>query len=462
MEFVNRSEELGALDRFWESPGAGMGIVWGRRRVGKTLLLSEFARDRRGVFHTATSRPAADELSAFSRVAADAGLLSDSFRDLAARPFADWQDALETLAAAARDSPLLLVIDEFPALVETNPELPSVLRAVWDRLREQTRLKVLLCGSAVRVMEAAQEERAPLYGRFDLSLQLHPFEPWEAALMLPKLSPSERALVWGVVGGMPLYLSWWDQEADIERNVGRLFCEPGAPLLNEGRLVLATEADAGDLARQALYAVASGRSRFNEIEQAIQADPTRVLERLVALRLLRRYHPVTETGTRTRRRIYRLADNFLAFWLGMVDRHRAEIERGLGSTIAPVLVAGLSDHLGHPYEEAFRMHLRRMAAAGELGPEIVAVGPWWDAAKEPVEIDAVALSGRSRRPVLVGECKWARSVDALRLAPRLAAKAESVPDLSPDRRIVICARDAVTNAKQAGVMPLTAADIFSP
>lgn len=456
MPFVNRERELEQLGTWWNSPGAGMAIVWGRRRVGKTALLQQFAAELPTVFHTGGGRPAAAELAALSRAAAP--LLAGGVRDLDARPFADWDDAFETLAAVARNRRLLLVLDELPALAETSPELPSLIRAAWDRVRSHTKLKLLLCGSAVRVMEAMQEERAPLYGRLDLALLLHPFRPYEAARMLPSLSPADRALVWGLVGGMPLYLQWWNQGTSVRANLRRLACTPGGQLLTEGQLVLATEGEGGELARQTLYAIAAGRTKFNEIEQAVRADPARTLDRLVDLRLVERIVPVTEDPRRTRRRIYRIADNFLAFWLGLLDRYRPEIERGLGDSILPVLLRSVDDQMGGPWEEAFRDHLRRLAATGDLGPEVVAVGPFWTAAEDPTEIDAVALSGRSREAVLVGEAKWAKRVDGERLRAELSRKAEALPRLAPEPRYAVCARTEVTGT--GDLLAVTAADIF--
>ncbi len=454
---MNRSSELGALAEWWDSASTGtIAFVWGRRRVGKTALLNAFAHDRRTVFHTGGGRPARDELRILSRAAAT--VLDGGVRDLLARPFTDWDDALESLAAAASDQPLLLVLDEFPELLRASPELPGVIRAFWDRARERTRLRIMLCGSAVRVMRAMQEEREPLYGRIDLSLAVHPFAPHESAELLKKLSPSDRALVWGIVGGVPLYLTWWDQERDLRANLQRLVCSPGGKLLDEGRLVLATEGDMGELGGRVLRAIAAGRTKHNEIEQAVGAEPARTLQRLIELRLVERVVPVTVAGSRTRRRTYRIADNFLAFWLGIVEPYSAEIERGLGKTILRPLSEHLDDHMGNRWEDAFRTHLRRLAANGGLAPDVVRIGAFWSE-RPPVEIDAVALAGRREQAVLAGEAKWARTVDGTRVVRELQRKTDALPCVAADIRYAVCARERVTNPP-AGTVAITAKDIF--
>ena len=246
---------------------------------------------------------------------------------------------------------------------------------------------------------------------------------------------------------------------DVLENIRDLVCSPGGLLLTEGELVLATEGESGGLARQVLYAIAAGRTRHNEIEDSVRADPSRTLERLVELRFVERLYPVTEDPRRTRRRIYRIADNFLAFWLAVVEQYRTEISRGLGKSILSVLLAELDDHMGPRWEEAFRIHLRRLADQGEIAPGVVAVGPFWTAAEDPAEIDAVVLAGRRREAVLVGEAKWTRRVDAGPVVRALERKSGRLPAVSDALRYAVCAREEVGGRAQ--VLALTARDIFS-
>lgn len=458
LPFVNRIGELAALDRWWRTQDQAA-MVWGRRRVGKTALIQRFVSDKPTVFHTGGGRGEIDELGLLSvRVAQS---FPGGLRDLVARPYTTWDDALDDLAARATQRPVLAVLDEFPELVTSSPSLPGTLRAFLDRSHDQTQLRLLLCGSAVRHMQALQQEREPLYGRFDLSLLVHPFDQHEASLMLARLDPEDRALVYGVVGGMPLYLSWWDQDSTIDDNIARLVCEPGARLLTEGDLVLRTDIDGGDYAHQVLYAIASGHTQYNEIQNYVRAEPLRTLERLIELRLIERIMPVGEPE-RSKRRLYRIVDPFLRFHLGIASKYRSEIERGLGPSILPVLREAINDHMGDVWEEAFRMELRRRSAAGALPVEgdVVAVGPWWDTTSQN-EIDALVLVGSSGTPAMAGEAKWAVTADASALVAVLRRKVERGLHLDPDElRYAVCARSTLTRVDDT-VLALTAADLFA-
>lgn len=460
MTFVNRVDELAALHSWWERSLSRPALVWGRRRAGKTALLQHFATQTKApvVFHTGTGEAPGAEIATLCRQTARA--LPDQYRDLAAEPYADWRDILDYLARAAENSPVLLVLDEFPELIKASPALPGILRAFLDRVQGRTRLKIVLSGSAIRTVEEMREYRAPLYGRFDLTLQLHPFRPHEAALMLSELSPADRARVYGIVGGTPLYLSWWNQQRSVTDNLFELVGRPGAPLLTEGQLVMATEVGEGEYTMGVLTAIAAGRTKHSEIKDAVGVDPSRTLDRLIELRIIERVLPVTEQESRSRRRIYRIADNYLAFYLGPITRFRAEIERGLGKSIIRPLSVFLDDHMGPVFEESFRDHLRRLANQGGLGEDIVAIGSWWGEDSQN-EIDAVVLAqqGLTRVPVLVGESKWTSSVNAGRLTASLARKAAVLAPDTENLRYAVCGRDAVEHAADS-TLAITAKDIF--
>jgi hypothetical protein len=192
----------------------------------------------------------------------------------------------------------------------------------------------------------------------------------------------------------------------------------------------------------------------------VGTEPARALGRLVGARLVERVAPVTEDQEKSRRKVYRIADNFLAFYLGPVRKHRSEIERGYGQRVMMALEHELDDYMGAPYEEAFREYLWLQAGTGFLGDHVVAIGPWWRTGGQD-QIDAVEIAQPelTRIPIAVGESKWGKSVSGPRLKAKLAAKAATLTDSVDRLQYSICVRSEVTRADPDTTV-FTAADIF--
>lgn len=465
--FVNRTTELATLNEWHSRPGAGLGIVFGRRRVGKTWLLTKFAYDKRVVRHTVRGRPLGEELRILSTAAHE--ILHLPRRSLIDRPFVSWDDVFEVLSIAAESSPLLFMLDEFPELMAVSSGIEEELRAVWDRVGvDSSNLKFLVCGSAERVMEALQQHEHAMFARADLRLRVLPFRPHEAALMLPGASASERAKAWGVCGGIPRYLALWEDGSSFRQNIDRLICNEQGLLVSEGELVLGDEDLVGHpgkrLPEQILRAVASGSTTYSAISGAVNsALPVRALRDLVDAHLLDRVMPVTAKNDSSKITYYRIADNFLAFWLECVEPHRSPIEQGLGATVGNVIVEAFDDYMGLRFESAFRDHLRRLASEGQLGDEIVGIGEWWRDQGAPIEdpcqLDAVVLAGRRRLPVIVGEAKWSKTANGSSELGKMTRKLlESGLAKPEDIAFYVCARESVTRSD--GLTGVTAADIF--
>ena len=132
---VNRAEELRRLGHGWQRATEGIPqllVVWGRRRVGKTFLLSHFSEGKRAVFFGATQQAEVVELRRFTEaIRRDLG---DQAAHLAGGGFPNWEAALQFLSAVAMERPLLVVLDEVPYLARSTPGFASIVQVVWDHL----------------------------------------------------------------------------------------------------------------------------------------------------------------------------------------------------------------------------------------------------------------------------------------------------------------------------------------
>lgn len=456
-DFLNRDAELRALDRACESSGAVLALVWGRRRTGKTRLLGRFIEGKRAVFYGATQQASPTELRGLAQATRDT--LAPHGPDLLALgDFPDWEVALRYLADRARTERLVVVVDEFPYLVESEPSLPSIIQKFWDHQGRETRLFLVLCGSAEAVMEDLQRQRAPLFGRIDLRLQVHPFAYPEAALFVPRLSAADRALAYGILGGMPVYLQRWDDRTGTRANLQRLFADPASPLVEEGEFVLSSELPEASGYFRVLHAIAAGERTYGAIKDFARMDIQRQMDRLLAVGLVERVVPVTEDPARTKRAIYRIADNFLSFWFRFVYRHRADIARGLGPRLVDrTVMPALADYMGEPWEEMCREFVRRESMLGRLPVELSRVGRWWNR-DSSVEIDIVGLRGKE--VALAGSVKWARSAGRSELRA-LRRAVEALPDRADDVQLVLFAREEVQQLADGGIIGFTARDLYA-
>jgi AAA+ ATPase superfamily predicted ATPase len=454
-DFLDREGEIGALERAWTSSEPVLALVWGRRRTGKTRLLGRFVEGKRAVFYGATQQTSRTELSGFSEACREA--LQPSGSDLLALgDFPDWTVAFDYLGEHARTERLVVVLDEFPYLVDAEPGLPSIIQKFWDHRAHEGRLLLVLCGSAQALMEELQRQRAPLFGRVDLRLHLRPFEYPEAALFVPRLSPEERAIAFGVLGGMPVYLRRWDDGIGHQENLRRLFADPVSPLVEEGEFILSSELPEASGYFRILRAIATGARTYGAIKDLAGIDIQRQLDRLISVGIVERVVPVTEDPARSKRAVYRIADNFLNFWFRFIYRHRSDIARGLGEEVlGRSVIPRISDFMGEPWEEMCRDFLRREAVRGRLPVEVSRIGRWWNR-DSSVEIDVVGL--RDGEVVLAGSVKWARTAGTQELRA-LRRAAEALPDRAERLRYALFARDQI-GVVDEDVIGFTAGDLY--
>ena len=413
--FVNREREIAALDRA-AGRQPGLVVVSGRRRVGKTALLDRFAQQRRAVFLPGTRAPVVEALRRLEeRLRAVAPPARGDLLDLG--HLDSWDAAFGYLLARAADEPLLVVLDEFPYLCEADPSLPSTLQARWDH-RGESQLSLVLAGSHVGLMEELVAADAPLFGRADAHLRVAPFSWREAPLLLDGDDPTAWLEAYCTVGGMPRYLRLWDTRHDALTNLADLLDGPGAPLGDEGTIVL-QELVPGSAAARALELVALGADTFSAVRERVGLAPATASEALAtleALGLLDRVTPVGEDPRRTKRVRYRVRDPLLRLWLSVVQPHRDAFELGRGAGV----LAAQRHLVAASQQEAFAAVARDWLGDSEQA----ACGPWWPTAGR-IEVDALALRGTT--PAAAAAARWARGVDAAAEAERVRTALAASP-----------------------------------
>src|SRR5437867_3669860 len=276
-QFIGRQRELGALERAWREPRAALVPIYGRRRVGKTELILRFCKGKPGVYYAATQGTRAYQIRTFLRAAAER--LGQSW--LGESSIDDWRQVLKLVtgvSGAARQEPMVLVLDEFQWLCEAAPELPSLLQQLWDQeWQREPGFMIILCGSYLGFMErAVLGSKSPLFGRRTAQILLEPFEYREAAEFFPDWSAEQQARAYFVCGGVPYYLQTFDQGRSLGQNVIANFLTVEAPLFREPDFLLREELREVGSYSAVIEAIAEGKCSPTHIAGLTGLSPSQL------------------------------------------------------------------------------------------------------------------------------------------------------------------------------------------
>jgi len=402
MEFIDRQSEIELLADHLNRPGAAMFVLYGRRRIGKTALLQELLGNHSGAaYHVGTRSTMSEELHRLSATLAQ----SWSKRFLQVQPLTS-SAALLAFLESIEDT-AVLALDEFPFLVESDPSLPGSLQASWDRALSRGKLKLILCGSSVAVMESTfLEPRAPLFGRRTGQLRLGPLPTRELVQVFP-YSPVELIELAATFGGIPGYLQRLDPERKLTENLRRHVLRRGEPLYEEIPFLLREELREPRVYHAILSVVAGGARKFGEISSKVgldRANLSRYLATLIDLGFMEREVPATiRHPEKSRKGLYRIQDPFLATWFALVHPFRDQLERDPSNpVIDEQILPRFKDRLAQAVEPVIR-ELFLHPPLSELIPfSPDRSGRYWS---PTAEFDLVFID-RERHRCMIGELKW--------------------------------------------------------
>ena len=412
-QFLNRTNELETLNSRHNSDRAEFTVIYGRRRIGKSRLIDEFIEDKKGVRLLAREE---SEKMTLERFSSD---LAEIFEDetLAQTTLPDWDSFFEYLAGKTEDDRYIIAIDEFPYIVEQNRSFPSILQDHWDSSLSNTRIFLMICGSAVSAMEDIMGHESPLYGRRTSQLLLKPISFTDIFKEID-IDIEKVIKFYSVFGGTPPYFIEADLNETLEHNLIQKVFQYDSFLLQDTEFVLRNELKKPHFYFSILTAIAEGKTKVNKIVNHTGVERSKVgryLSILRDLKLVEREVPVTEEKTKSRRGIYKLSDNFFKFWFNFINPNQMLLERGKSKELADKVMEKLPRYIGPLFEDICREFVWDDYDYHE-------VGRWW---YKENEIDIVGLKPDENK-ILFGECKWSEDVDPESLYYNLKEKKDEV------------------------------------
>jgi uncharacterized protein len=451
--FIGRARELDLLDRLLTRvkqggrvgrPGRAI-LIRGRRRVGKSRLVEEFVERATVpyVFFTASNQPILEaDLRLFAEAVRESTLPdSEPFVDQAPKT---WDAALRLLVRCLPDDqPSVVVLDEMPYLITTDPGFEGTLQKIFDRELSRKPVLLICVGSDLAMMEALNEYGRPFHQRAT-EFVVPPLNPADAADMLG-LPAAEAFDAYLVSGGLPQILEEWPSGMTALDYLTEAVTDPLSALLVSAERALAAEFPPDSHARLVLGAIGSGERSYANIQRAAdgmaQASLSRALQLLTAKRIVERTVPLSTRPSHETR--YSIADPHLRFWLAFPGQHMPEIERGRGDLVMQRVTASWTSWRGAAIEPVIREALRRIS--DQLPGEPRAIGGYWTRSNDP-EIDLV---GADREPVarhisFVGSIKWRdrHPFDERDLAELIAHRSR-MPGADESTPLLAVARSAV-------------------
>jgi uncharacterized protein len=429
--------------------GAGVLLaIRGRRRAGKSRLVNEWCKRQgvRHVFYESTrERHEGAELALFAQEAARSTLAAAP--TLAGVTPQSWEAAFTLIAShSTREEPSVIVLDEFPYLFQSEPNIDAVIQKIWDRhLDKKAPVFLILIGSDLHMMEQLAQYDRPLFGR-GREMVVQPLSPADIADM-SGLAGADALDAYLICGGFPMLAERWRRGESIWTYLEQELT-PTAALIVNGERMLSAEFPTEAQARLILEVIGSGETTFKNISQKAGVNSTgvtRAIDILSRKRAIEVMTPVSAEDTPRNTR-YVVADSYLRFWLRFIGPSLGEIERGRADLVFETIRQGWQQYRGQAIEPLVRQGLMRTHPPF---PRANYVGAYWTRTND-VQVDLVGVERERGNTAVefVGSIKWREDapLDASDVA-RLARDRLKVPGATEETPMIAVSRSGFGEVK---------------
>ena len=402
--FIGRKHELDKLNQLYLDDNFEFAVIYGRRRIGKTTLINEFCKDKKAIYYMAVEGTEKDNLLNFSKAIFDVtmpGLSMPSFKT--------YEEAFSYIDKIAEER-IILAIDEYPYMANSNKSISSIIQAHIDHRWKDSKLFLILCGSSMSFMEEqVLGYKSPLYGRRTCQFKILPFTFFEAQEEFENFNMYDRALLYGITGGIPEYMSRIKKNLTVDENIVNLFFDSSGRLYEEPTNLMKQELRNFAVYNSVISAIASGASRMNDISNKVGEDSAACASQvrsLISLGVIKREVPSMETIT-SRKTIYSLEDSMFLFWYRFVLPNTSNISKGIGKEIYFATVKPqLNDFMGGIFEKICIQYMYKKEVYQKAPFPYGNLSRWWGNNPKLKRQEEIDIVGGDDNNIILGECKW--------------------------------------------------------
>lgn len=417
--FIGRKQELDFLNSSYNSNKAEFIVLYGRRRIGKTELITTFCENKPNIFYAAKESTDTAQLRSFS----EALITYDKERFRFLDTFKDWETAFSALSDISSDKKLIIAIDEFPYMVKGDKSIPSILQNLWDHKLKNANIMLILSGSSMSFIEdEILGYKKPLYGRTTGIYKLEPLPYTDTVSFFPDYSDEDKLLAYAVLGGIPHYLLQFDPQKSLQENIQSTILKRGSVLYNEVEFLLHEELREPATYNSIIEAIALGNTEHNDIFTKTQIEQRTLsvyLKNLVNLGIVKRELPATspvKEQASSVKGLYTLTDNLFRFWYAFCYPNLSLLEKGNSALVWHTYIKNnLHNFASKSFENVCIDYLFRLNASYALPAVFPEFSRWWGKVthknndEKPYtvseEIDILA-ENKSDKIYLIGECKF--------------------------------------------------------
>ena len=419
--FYNRENELQTLESEYEKEGATFTVIYGRRRVGKTALISEYIKNRPSLFIYATEANFLIQLENSK----------PQLLELINKPYLEgvkltsFEQLFTLLCEYDFTQKLVLVIDEYQNLCKIDKAFSSSLQRIWDMKLQQKNIHLILSGSVISMMHSeVLDYSAPLYGRRTTNIHLKPLAFKYIKSFLPNISREDEMNIFASFGTIPKYLELYDQHKSFRDNLKDNILNKNSFLYAEGNFLLKQELSELTTYFSILESISRGETKIGNIASRLEVPSThltRYLSKLIDLDMLIKEIPITEKNPlKSKMGRYKFKDKVLNFWFYYVYKNYNQLEINQVQSVLDEIDMNFNDRFVSFAFEDFVSEDILYNPKQYLDFIPKKIGRWWNKSEE---IDLIAMDDEN---ICFIECKWQNSFNREKVLHQLIKKSKLV------------------------------------